>query len=107
MNKKNLYNEIGKNIKKRREELGISQNKLAEFTNLSPSFIVMIESSTCKYISISILNQIAKALKISLENLLPYDYDIIKINEINNESGGLITEAPTEFFKIRKTPSYL
>ena len=41
-----LYNIIGQNIKKRRKSLGITQEKLAELTNYSLSFIANIESRT-------------------------------------------------------------
>jgi len=103
MNEKNLYNEIGKNIKKRRKELGITQDKLAEITNFSPSFIANIESSTYQGFSISALNHIAKALNIPLKELLPEDYEIVEINQLKCENCGLVMEIPTELLKIKKT----
>ena len=76
-----LYNEIGKNIKKRRKSLGLTQEQLAEMTNYSLSFIANIESITYQSFSISALNNIAKALKTTMNNLLPKE----KYNEpVNN-----------------------
>lgn len=68
---KRLYNEIGKKIKITRENLGITQEQLAQSTNYSSSFIKNIESSTYQSFSISALNNIAKALKTSMKELLP------------------------------------
>ncbi len=71
MNDIQLYNEIGKNIKKARRSLGITQEKLAEITNYSLSFIANIESNTYQTFSVSAINNIAKALNTSITNLLP------------------------------------
>lgn len=59
-NDNKLYNIIGTNIKKRRKNLGITQEKLAELTNYSLSFIANIESRTYQSFSIAALNNIAK-----------------------------------------------
>ncbi len=66
-----LYNEIGKKIKIKRKKLGITQEKLAEITNYSFSFIANIESNTYQSFSIHALNNIAKALNTSMCELLP------------------------------------
>lgn len=68
-----LYNEIGKKIKSRRKKLGITQEKLAQITNYSFSFIANIESNTYQSFSINALNNIAKALQTSMCELLPED----------------------------------
>lgn len=73
MNELELYNEIGKNIKKRRKSLGITQEKLADLTNYSLSFIANIESITYQSFSIAALNNIAKALNTNMASLLPKD----------------------------------
>lgn len=70
-----LYNLIGDNIKKRRKSLGITQEKLAELTNYSLSFIANIESRTYQTFSISALNSIAKTLNTTMNNLLPEEID--------------------------------
>ena len=71
MNDIELYNEIGKNIKKARHNLGITQEKLAELTNYSLSFIANIESNTYQAFSISALNNISKVLNTNMASLLP------------------------------------
>ena len=57
-----IYNIIGKNIKKYRKKAGLTQKKLAESLLLSESFIAKIESVTYQTISIDTLDQIAHKL---------------------------------------------
>lgn len=71
-----LYNCIGRNIKKRRKELGITQEELARITNYSLSFIANIESKTLQTFSISALNNIAHALGVDMISLLPNELDL-------------------------------
>lgn len=101
MNEKNLYNEIGRKIQKRRKELGITQDKLAEITTFSPSFIANIESNTYQSFSISALNIIATALKTTIKELLPEEYEVVKTNEIRCSNCGLSMEIPIELLKIK------
>ncbi len=96
-----LYNIIGKNIKKRRKNLGITQEKLAEITNYSLSFIANIESRTYQSFSISALNNIAKALDTNMLNLLPKEKkEHIKKKEIKCEYCDYHTEIPIELIKL-------
>lgn len=95
-----LYNEIGKNIKKRRKSLNITQEKLAELTNYSLSFIANIESRTYQSFSLSALNNIAIALKTSLKDLLPGKLTNIKTNKIKCEYCKFETEIPLELIKL-------
>jgi len=73
-----LYNLIGEKIKNRRHSLGITQEKLAEITHYSLSFIANIESKTYQTFSITALNNIANALNTTVLELLPKDSDIKK-----------------------------
>ena len=66
-----IYNEIGKLIKKERKEKGITQEKLAELTSYSLSFIANIESNTHQSFSLHTLYKIANALNTSIHNLIP------------------------------------
>lgn len=66
-----IYNAIGKLIKKERKKKGLTQEKLAELTNYSLSFIANIESNTHQSFSIHTLYNIASALNISIHNLIP------------------------------------
>ena len=77
MNDKLLYDSIGKLIKKERQKKGLTQEELASITNYSLSFIANIESTTHQSFSINTLYNIAKALNISIHNLLP-EYQEIK-----------------------------
>lgn len=76
-----LYNLIGEKIKNKRKNLGITQEKLAEMTHYSLSFIANIESRTYQTFSITALNNIAKALNTSILNLLPEEKELIKPNK--------------------------
>lgn len=64
----NIYNVIGKNIKKYRNIKGITQKELAETLLLSDSFIAKLESITYQTISIDTLEQIAKVLNTDIRN---------------------------------------
>ncbi len=98
-----LYNEIGKKIKKARKKLHITQEKLAEITNYSYSFIANIESKTYQSFSISALNNIAKALNTSLKELLPDENFENTNNKIICNNCTYETEIPEEIEKILVT----
>jgi len=61
--KQDIYNIIGKNIKKYRLEKNMTQRELAEKLLLSDSFIAKLESVTHQTISIDTLEQIAHILE--------------------------------------------
>ena len=60
--REDIYNKIGKNIKKYRLERNMTQRELAEKLLLSDSFIAKLESVTHQTISIDTLEQIAYIL---------------------------------------------
>lgn len=63
------FEEVGRRIKNRRMELKLTQEKLAEQTGLSETYIGAIERSTSKC-SIETLVKIATALNIDMDFLL-------------------------------------
>ena len=67
-NEENIYNIIGKNIRKYRMKKGWTQRKLAETLLLSNSFIGKLESVTYQTISIDTLEQIANVLDTDIRN---------------------------------------
>lgn len=67
-NETNIYNIIGKNIRKYRKKKGWTQRKLAETLLLSNSFIGKLESVTYQTISIDTLEQIANVLDTDIKN---------------------------------------
>jgi len=75
----NIYNIIGKNIKKYRKQKGITQRQLADMNFLSDSFIAKLESVTYQTISIDTLEKIANSLDIEIgkffekENISKWD----------------------------------
>ena len=72
----NIYNIIGKNIKKYRKKKGLKQRELAEALYLSDSFIAKLESITHQTISIDTLENIANVLDCDIRDF--FDKDIIK-----------------------------
>ena len=71
--KTNIYNIIGKNIKKYRKQKGITQRQLAEENFLSDSFIAKLESVTFQTISIDKLEKIAISLNVDISKFFEND----------------------------------
>ena len=74
--KSNIYNTIGKNIKKYRIKKGLKQRELAETLYLSDSFIAKLESVTHQTISIDTLEEIAEVLDCDIRDF--FDKDVMK-----------------------------
>ena len=74
--KSNIYNIIGKNIKKYRIKKGIKQRELAEALYLSDSFIAKLESITHQTISIDTLEEIAEVLDCDIRDF--FDKDVME-----------------------------
>jgi transcriptional regulator with XRE-family HTH domain len=62
--------DIGKNIKKLRNKLGLSQEEFAQKSGVKYTTLTKIESSVIKKPSVMIMAQIAKALGVSIEDLI-------------------------------------
>ena len=81
MNEANIYDIIRINIKKIRQEKGLTQAQLAEKTDLSHDYIRQIESlKVANTFSVDTLYRIAKALEINPSKLFEIntDYNINK-----------------------------
>ena len=74
-----IYNVIGKNIKKYRKRKGLKQRELAEALYLSDSFIAKLESITHQTISIDTLEDIAEVLECDIRDF--FDRDVMKDNK--------------------------
>ncbi|MBI2635479.1 MAG: helix-turn-helix transcriptional regulator [Parcubacteria group bacterium] len=61
---------IGKTVKKLREKLGISQEKLARLADVSNNTVVNIEAGKQDNPTIDTLKKVAKALDIPVEDLI-------------------------------------
>ena len=68
-----IYNVIGKNIKKYRIKKGLKQRELAEALYLSDSFIAKLESVTHQTISIDTLEEIANFLGCDIRDFFDRD----------------------------------
>ncbi len=62
--------ELGRHVSRRRKELGISQDRLAQEANLSRNYISLIERGEAKNISMNVISQLSAALKTSPRELL-------------------------------------
>ncbi|RTI73398.1 helix-turn-helix domain-containing protein [Campylobacter jejuni] len=65
------------NVKKKRKQQSISQEKLAELCGLHRTFIGLIERSN-KNITLKNAEKIAKALNLDIKDLLVKDSDVLK-----------------------------
>lgn len=61
---------IGKNIKRYRQEKGLSQDKLSKIADLSLNTVVKIELDESPNPTIETIQRIAKALEVSVDDLL-------------------------------------
>lgn len=68
------YKIIRKNIRKFRLEQGLTQQDLADMTEMSREYICDIENeSRNKHLTISVLGRIAESLKIDIANFFDYN----------------------------------
>ena len=63
-------NNIGENIKKRRTKLGLSQEDFAQKSGVKYTTLTKIDSRVIKTPSVLMVEKIAKALDVSIEDLL-------------------------------------
>ena len=61
---------IGKNIKRLRQDKGLSQDKLSKLSDLSLNTVVKIELDESPNPTIETVQRIAKALEVSVDDLL-------------------------------------
>jgi len=64
---------LARNVKKRREELGMYQSELAERTSLSKQYISLIEQGIKKTPSLTTLKKFAKIFGCTLDELIAED----------------------------------
>ena len=67
--KDDIYNIVGRNIKKYRKLNNMTQKELAEKLILSESFIAKLESKTHQTVSLDTLEQISHVLNIEIKDL--------------------------------------
>jgi transcriptional regulator with XRE-family HTH domain len=68
----NIKLKIGKNIKKIRNKLGYTQEKLSEISEIDYKYIQKIEGKKPPALKIDTIERIAKALKVSPTKLLDF-----------------------------------
>ena len=70
MGTSNNNSKIADNIKKYRNKLGISQDKLSKLADVTYNTIIKIESGANKNPTIETLQKIAKALNVGVDDLI-------------------------------------
>lgn len=99
------YKSIGKNIRKRRDELGIKQEQLAEMVDLSVSYMGAIERGE-KLPKLKVFISIANALKISSDTLLSEVLDVgnqIVASELSKELSDLPKSDQNRILNVMRT----
>ncbi len=61
---------IAKNIKKHREKLGVSQDRLSKLADVTYNTIIKIESGVNTNPTIDTMRKISKALKVGVDDLI-------------------------------------
>ncbi len=61
---------IGKNIRKYREKIGISQDRLSKLADISANTVAKLELEESPNPTIETLQKIAKALKVKVDDLI-------------------------------------
>ena len=62
--------QIGKNLKKLRKQRSLSQDRLSKLADISYNTVIKLESGGINNPTIETLQKIAKALEVSVDNLL-------------------------------------
>lgn len=88
------YALLGVNIKKKRQNMGLTQEKLAEMTGCNPSHISNIENNYTK-VSLNTLLAIANTLDTSIDSLLMEQYNNPSL-ALDNELSKAIAECDIE-----------
>ncbi len=70
MSNNNQGSKIAKNLKKIRQEKGISQDRLSKLADLSLNTVVTVESGVNPNPTIDTLTRIAKALEVGVDDLI-------------------------------------
>jgi transcriptional regulator with XRE-family HTH domain len=70
MSNNNPQSKIGKNLKKLRQEKGISQDRLSKLADLSLNTVVTVESGANPNPTIETLTRIARALNVGVDDLI-------------------------------------
>jgi len=70
MSNNNQGSKIAKNLKKIRQDKGISQDRLSKMADLSLNTVVTVESGVNPNPTIETLTKIAKALEVGVDDLI-------------------------------------
>ena len=89
---KKLLERVGKNIKEKRKDKGLTQEELAEKADINPKFLGKVERAETN-VSLLTLSKICNALGISLCELLAFtamDKELLRLGELSSEIWKLI-----------------
>lgn len=98
---------FGENIKKIREIKGLGLNELSRISGVNASYISALERDEKKNPSVSILEKIANALEVSIDEIMKNDNKLIKIKKENSYEAGEFTTAEAAMQFILKQPAIM
>lgn len=106
------YKEVGKRIKSRRKQLGLTQKRLAELVELSEGSVSRYESGSIKDAPTQKLNDFAKALNIEVAWIIGFKPEtdkfqlahklVDKIQELDDEKSIELMNLFNEFIDLLK-----
>jgi DNA modification methylase/DNA-binding XRE family transcriptional regulator len=91
---------IGKNIKKLRKQRGLSQDRLSKWADLSLNTVVNIGAGNNPNPTIETLEKIAKALEVSIDDLLKNKIMANKITKLNSDVQEKVIKKNQEHFVL-------
>jgi transcriptional regulator with XRE-family HTH domain len=94
-----LYKEIGKRLKKRRLELTLTQEQLAEASDVLRTSITNLEAGRQKT-PLHVLYELCAVLKIEIAELLPNRLEVSQKETVSIEIGGRMTGVPPKSAEV-------
>lgn len=104
------YKEVGKRIKSRRKQLGLTQKQLGELVGLSEGSVSRYESGSIKDAPTQKLNDFAKALSIEVAWIIGFKaetdkfqmaHDLVdRIQELDDETGVKLINIVNNFIDL-------
>ena len=104
------YKEVGKRIKARRKQLGLTQKQLAELVDLSEGSVSRYESGSIKDAPTQKLNDFARALSVEVAYIIGFKPEtdkfqlaielVNKIQELDDETGIEVIDIFSKFVDL-------
>lgn len=90
---------FGKRIKELRQNLGLSQEELAERAEISSRYLSRVEMGQ-QFPSIDTLVKLANALNVELKDFFEFAHEIPNVRELKETLDGLLKEADEDRLRL-------